>query len=204
MGEGTNRMIGHAPVDEKTLNLTGAATVVKTDVAPGAAADGDEDLSPAKRTQLIEGEIDELRDELGVLVSELDRRRHEAMDVKLQIQRHAVPVALIGLGALAAVGALIAWRIHAKQERDRPMERARRLRIALERAAEHPDRVAAQDPTKVSQIGAKVLTVAATTAAIAVTKKLVDRAMLAPAKTAHTTAAAGYGRVEVKPVPTLH
>lgn len=197
MGEGTNRMIGapEAPADERMLGVP---------ADPRRTDDDEDELSPAKKTQVLEGEIEDLRDELGVLVSELDRRRHEVMDVKLQIQRHAVPVALIGIGTVAALGALIAWRVHAKHERERPMERARRLRIALERAAEHPDRVAAKDPTKVSQIGAKVVTALATTAAIAVAKKMVDRAMLDPAKEAHASAKAGYGRVEVKPLPTLH
>lgn len=183
MGEGTNRMIG-PPADPRVLDGT------------------DHERAPAKRAQLIEGEIDDLRDELGVLISELDRRRHEAMDVGLQVRRHAVPVALIGLGTIAAVGALIAWRVSAARERQRPLARARRLRIALERAADHPERVAAKDPATPTQIGATILTAIGTTAAIAITKKVIDRVMLDPAKAAHAEAAAGLAP-PIAP-PTIH
>jgi hypothetical protein len=43
-------------------------------------------------------------------VAELDRRRHDALDVKLQVKRHALGVSLTGT-ALAAISGLIWWRI---------------------------------------------------------------------------------------------
>ena len=44
----------------------------------------------------IEGEISDIRGRLDQSLAELDRRRHEATDVKLQIRRHPAVVAAAG------------------------------------------------------------------------------------------------------------
>jgi hypothetical protein len=59
----------------------------------------------------IEGQIEGLRSELDELVGELDRRRHEAMDVRLQIRRHPrVAGVVLALAALTVVGRLTVLR----------------------------------------------------------------------------------------------
>jgi hypothetical protein len=63
--------------------------------ADGSARPGS---SPQENVRQLEGEIAVLRDELAGLVAELDRRRHELTDFKLQARRHAVGAALTGMG----------------------------------------------------------------------------------------------------------
>jgi hypothetical protein len=55
----------------------------------------------------LEHQIEALRSELGDLVGELDRRRHEVMDVRLQLRRHPRILAF----AVAAVGLIVAGRV---------------------------------------------------------------------------------------------
>jgi hypothetical protein len=57
-----------------------------------------EEESPAR----LEREVDELRDRMTGLVGELDRRRHELFDWRLQLRRHGRTLGLVGAG-LAAV-----------------------------------------------------------------------------------------------------
>jgi len=65
------------------------------------------DESPAAAVQRLRTEIEDARDGLGPYVSELDRRRHEALDLKLQLQRHKALGIGIGLvTAAAAAGAV--------------------------------------------------------------------------------------------------
>jgi hypothetical protein len=46
--------------------------------------------SPREEARRLEDEIAKLREELGALVAELDQRRHELTNVKLQVRRHAL------------------------------------------------------------------------------------------------------------------
>ena len=64
----------------------------KDGVTRQVRVDGSSDpgISPRENSRQLEGEIAVLRDELAVLVAELDRRRHELTDFKLQARRHAV------------------------------------------------------------------------------------------------------------------
>ena len=65
-------------------------------------------VSPRELTRQLEGEIAIVREELSQLVAELDRRRREAFDVRLQVKRHA-PEMLISGGALIAAAAGSVW-----------------------------------------------------------------------------------------------
>lgn len=66
--------------------------------------------SPAVEVNRLRTEIDETRDELGVYVSELDRRRHEVMDLKLQVRKHPV-VALVAVAAAVGIGLALAGAV---------------------------------------------------------------------------------------------
>jgi hypothetical protein len=115
-------------------------------------------------------EVAHVRDELDVLLGELDRRRHEALDVPLQLRRHAVGAGLTVLAfTLAAAGSvwLTIWR---RRRRARLGARAGRLSQAIARMTERPERVAAE-PT----MPAKVATAAANAAVAALVKKLLER-----------------------------
>jgi hypothetical protein len=122
----------------------------------------------------IEREIEHLRTGLDRSLAELDRRRHQLTDVKLQLRKH--PGIGIGAGvmvlALAAGVALAVWRA---RKREALPQKARRIQIAFGRAAGQPHNVARAKAPAWEQILAAV----GTTIAVGLTKKLLDRAWTA-------------------------
>ena len=112
----------------------------------------------------VSGEIVTLRGELGALVAELDRRRHEALDLGLQVRKHPVAVAVAAATLALAVGGLIALVVASRRHRRRPAVRARETRRALARILEKPHRVAAE-PSMTRKIAAAAATAAAATLA---------------------------------------
>jgi hypothetical protein len=130
-----------------------------------------ESQAPRAAAEALGGEIAVVRQELDTLLGELDRRRHEALDVPLQLRRHAFGVLLTVLAlvitATGGVG-LTLWR---RRRTERLGARAGRLRHAISRMTEHPERVAAE-PTVPGKIA-----IAAANAAVAVlVKKLLESA----------------------------
>ncbi len=118
----------------------------------------------------VSGEIDTLRNELGALVSELDRRRREAFDLGLQVRRHPVAVAVAAATLALAVGGLIALAVSAGRRRRRPSTRIRETRRALQRIMERPHQVG-RDPS----IPRKVVAAVATAAAATLARRLIQR-----------------------------
>jgi hypothetical protein len=141
------------------------------DAAP--ALDGRNGTSPASArdaTRQLEGDIAALREELGALVGELDRRRHELLDVKLQLKRHGGSAALFGV-ALVGTAAGFVWLGMWRARRDQQLlSRAGRWRDAVARMVGRPERVAAE-PT----VPTKILTAAATAAVATLVKKGLER-----------------------------
>jgi hypothetical protein len=130
------------------------------------------EASPRESSRQLEGEIALLREELGGLVAELDRRRHELMDIRLQARRHALGAALTGVGLLASAAGFVwlgAWRA---RRRRTAMARLGRLREAVSRMVERPERVATE-----RGIPAKIFTTAASAAAAAAIKKVLERGL---------------------------
>ncbi len=120
----------------------------------------------------VAGEIDVLRNELGGLVAELDRRRHEALDVRLQVSKHPLTVAAIATVSALVLGGAIALVVRGRRQQRRPTVRARQTRRALARLFEHPDRVAAEP-----SIANKVATAVVVAVATALAKRLLDRSL---------------------------
>jgi hypothetical protein len=99
----------------------------------------------------IAAEIGRRRRELTTLVAQLTRRGHELTDVGLQVRRHAVGVVatVLALGAVAAGSiALGVWRA---RRRNTLAARGGRLREALGRMIDRPERVAVE-PTATQRI----------------------------------------------------
>lgn len=136
----------------------------------GEAADRVKDGSPEHAVRRVSGEIDALRDDLGNLVAELDRRRHEMFDLGLQARRHPLAIAVAATAVALAAGGLLALAIRSRRRRRSPSVRAREARRALARLLDHPHRVAAE-PSVGRKIGLAVGTLVATTLA----KRLLDR-----------------------------
>jgi hypothetical protein len=127
------------------------------------------DGSP-EQVRRVSSEIEGLRGELGSLVAELDRRRHEAFDLGLQARRHPVAVIVAASAVALVVGGLIAAAVRSRRQHRRPAVRARETRRALARLLEHPQRVAADQSVLQKVVGA-----VAATAGTAIAKRLVDR-----------------------------
>ena len=140
--------------------------------------DRDKPLEPVKQTRVLETEIEHLRGRLDRSLSELDRRRHEYTDVRLQLKKH--PQILIGAGVVGAllVGGIVlaVWR---SRKREEPVEKAKRFRLALGRAVDKPDRVAKGQPS----VPEKILAAVGTTIAVSLTKKLLEKAWAGPRST---------------------
>lgn len=119
----------------------------------------------------LEDDIDRIRGNLGGLLNELDRRRHDAFDVRRQLRRHGVAV---GLGLLAVAGIVTAGillhRERGRRARSLPA-RARALRRAVRRVAAEPDRVAEAYP----RVGKKILAAGGTAVASVVGRRIAER-----------------------------
>ena len=99
----------------------------------------------------LEHEAEIIREDLGALVGELDRRRHRA----------ARPVTALVLGlAGASLGGIVLWRLVR-----RPRSRLHPFTKALRRVAAHPDRVATSQPRVPRKIVGAALSAAAAVAA---------------------------------------
>ena len=134
---------------------------------PGVKEENNINPDPEDEAQRLEEKVEALRDNLGGLVSELDRRRHRLTAAGKRALPYAAGVA--GAAALAVTGALI-WR-----RRNRPSG-PRRLLEALRRISAHPDRVGTNQPS----VGKKILAAAGAAAASMLVRRLMDR--LAPGK----------------------
>lgn len=127
------------------------------------------------RVKEIAEEIHELRDEVTPLLTELDRRRRDALDWKLQARQHVLPVSIAALCIAGLTGYAIWSSVHERHERHRPVVKVRRLRRAVTRMIDEPERVAAADPSGLRSIGIAVARTAATAAASLVVRRAVER-----------------------------
>lgn len=126
------------------------------------------------RMSELETEIDELREEMVPIVSELDRRRHAMLDWRAQARARVVPIA-IGAAIFAAGATWMVWRtIESRRARSRPIEKLRRLRLATQRMIAKPDRVAAADPSGVRALALAAARAAATAAASSFAKQGIE------------------------------
>jgi hypothetical protein len=106
------------------------------------------------RVRQLGHETEEVRRELDGLVSELDRRRHHALDWRLQMRRHPRALALAASGIAVAMGLIVtvsvarrrrhqavAARLFELAEREHLVERAlRSLAESAERLTAPPSR----------------------------------------------------------------
>jgi len=138
--------------------------------APGLTrADGE----PASRR--IEKGISTLRREMGDLVGELDRRRREAFDIRLQLKRHPVAVSLAVVAAAAVLGGTVAMLVRDSRRKERASHKARQLKVALARMIEHPERVALGESP-----GGKILAAAGSAVAVMLVRRALERALPRP------------------------
>lgn len=103
------------------------------------------------RVRALSDEIAQVRTGLTAMVTELDRRRHHATDVKHLAREHtgAAAAAALTLAAIVAAPVAIVWLRRRRRHRwasqvDTLSDRASRLGRALGRVSHDPDRLAAR------------------------------------------------------------
>ena len=134
------------------------------------------DVKPEDRERL-EREANLVRGRLATTLDVLDKRRHDLMDVKLQVRRFATPIALggglIGFALLTGIGYL-GYRIATIGERRR-RERAH----VLQRMWNHPERVARyKNPPMLLEIGRKLLVGTVTYVGMSLLRRALKRPVL--------------------------
>ena len=132
--------------------------------------DGERESSPRAAAEALSGEVAAARDGLDTLVAELDRRRHNVLDVRLQLRRHALGVILTTAAFVIAAAGFVWLDISRRRERERVTSQAGRLRQAVSRMIDRPERVAAE-PT----IAGRIVAAAASAAVASLVKKLLER-----------------------------
>ena len=130
-----------------------------------------EGTAGVKEPRDVEREIEHLRTRLDRSLAELDRRRHELTDLKLQVRKHPGVLAGAG-GALLLLAGVVAVTVMRARKRQELPQKAHRLRLAFGRAVDKPKRVARGE----APVWEKILASVGTTIAVSLTKKVLDRA----------------------------
>ncbi|WP_317987883.1 hypothetical protein [Hyalangium gracile] len=122
----------------------------------------------------VERTADRIRDELLLTLEELDRRRHQALDVRYQAAQHRD--LLVGIAITAAVLTSVGLGVAVWRARHRQQILADHRLKAMKRAWAHPDRVASsaeQKPLAV-ELGRKLVIIFATALASNIAKNSVQ------------------------------
>ena len=126
--------------------------------------------SGPEQAELLQRDIERLRSDLANTVGELDRRRHDLLDVRGQLRRPPVPIVRVAAALLALAAGGIALAVTRRRRRQELPARLERLREALQRMVAKPNRVAT-DPG----VGRKIVAAAGGAAASLTAKKLVGK-----------------------------
>ena len=94
--------------------------------------------------QRLEASANALRSRLARTLESLDRRRHDALNIKVQAARHPLPIALLGAGAAAVVGGTALTIYHVATRQPPQNEIVQRLKAVI-KAIQHPHRAAHSD-----------------------------------------------------------
>jgi hypothetical protein len=117
----------------------------------------------------LEREVEDIRENIDDIVTELDRRKDELFDWKLQAQKHKVLLLAVAASCLVGFSLTVGLGVARRRRRNRFFARAGRLRDALARMIEHPELVAQPQPG----VGKRALTAAVGAAVGALAKALV-------------------------------
>jgi hypothetical protein len=102
----------------------------------------------------LEHDVDLIRANLGDLIGELNSRRRDALDLRLQFQRHAGRLVLVGVVLIGMVAGGIALFVSRMRHKRSFSARASRLGKALRRAVAHPEHLAERRPSVSRKIAA--------------------------------------------------
>lgn len=72
--------------------------------------------TPAAEVNRLRTEIEDARDGLGFYVTELDRRRHESLDLKLQLRKHKLLAIAVGVATVSAAAGAVAGVVRSRRK----------------------------------------------------------------------------------------
>jgi hypothetical protein len=158
----------------------------------GERADGmtprreDQDDREPGAPHRIEEELSSIREEIGDLLRELDRRRREMFDVRLQLRRHPIAIPVAGIAVAGILGGAVALLARNDRHKQPRRHKARQIRRALGRMVDHPERVARGEPPP----SEKILVAIGTAVAAFLVKRALAQAVPRPAHRKERAAAA--------------
>lgn len=91
-----------------------AGTIDRRRGLAGRERNEDEE-EPSVELSRLRSEIDATRDQLGMYLSELDRRRHDALDLKQQMKKHPGLAVGAGVAIVGAVAGAVVMAIRARR-----------------------------------------------------------------------------------------
>ena len=97
--------------------------------------------------ETLEDDVDRIRQNIGELIRELNHRRRDAFDLKVQFQQHAVRLVLVGAAVVAMVAGAIALALSRRRSRRTLRARAGRFGKALRRIIAHPETLGERAPS---------------------------------------------------------
>src|SRR5262249_43807642 len=159
---------GLEPARADPQNGKGGHAMGEGTVGLSASSNGGPETSARTAARRLDDEIGMLRAELTTLVSELDRRRHEALDVRLQIKRRAPSLAIAAVALAVAAPGFVWWRARQARQMAPLGARANALRHRLSRMTHPPS-----PPREPNAVG-RILTTAATAAAATAMRRGID------------------------------
>jgi hypothetical protein len=128
--------------------------------------EGTTDMNELESPRELEREVEHIRNDMTDVVRELDRRRHDLFDWRLQLRENALALGVGVISVVCVMGGIIALTAWRARRRRRPLVRLRMYQEALGRMVAHPERVARPQPG----VGKKTLAAAATGAAATLIK----------------------------------
>ncbi len=128
-------------------------------------------MKPESNPDQLSERAAESRARLDALVSELDHRRHVFTRARTAVGERPAWFVAGGVALLALASGVVLLVVKRHRSRQRLSARGRRLRRAVSRMIDKPDRVAAQDPS----MAGKLITAAATTLVTSLIKRTVTR-----------------------------
>jgi hypothetical protein len=123
----------------------------------------------------LEQEIEQLRTNLARIGGELDRRRHETLDWRLQARRHARLLAVVASGVGVVAGGLVGYAVWRRQQPARPIHQMRRLKKTAVRMIEPREDIARTRPQVTLRVAGAVLGSIAGSIAKALIQSWLDR-----------------------------
>jgi len=137
-------------------------------------------MNTSREPEKLAQEIREIRRDMTDVVIELDRRRHEVLDWRLQLKNHAGLLLIAAAGLLLVAGGTVGASIFLGRRRQRPLERARRFQRAFSRIIAHPELVAQPRPNIAKKALGAVVGAAAGSLAKTVVSRITQPALASP------------------------